>query len=449
MLLTRRSDLKGAAAWAAGKAASEGVAVEEVVEEADWTVKRRRLSEYDLILDALLGTGTKGGATGRIREAIEAINASGCEVVSVDIPSGLDGSISSVPGPCVEADATIALAAMKIALVFPPASRYAGDVVVADIGIPEAAFESEGSDLVLMDRPTASALIPRRDPDSHKGDYGHVLIVAGSRGKSGAAVLMARGCLRSGAGLVTVAAPASAQPVIAAGFAEAMTETLPETEAGAIAPSALPKLRELLSARDVLAAGPGLGTDPGTSEAVRELVAGCSKPMILDADALNILAAARGQSSMGPGGSWFGIGASAVLTPHPGEASRLIGVSTKEIQSDRLGGARRLAKESGAVVLLKGYRSLATDPRGTVFVNPTGNPGMATGGTGDVLSGVVAAWLAQGLGPLEAAALSAWVHGAAGDTAARELGMISMTAGDLVERLPAAYLALGAARTDR
>lgn len=449
LLLCRRSDLKGAAAWAAGKAASEGVPVEEVVEEADWTAKRRRLSEYDLIVDALLGTGTKGGATGRIREAIEAINASGCEVVSVDIPSGLDGSSSSVPGPCVEADLTLALAALKIALVFPPASRYAGEVVVVDIGIPEAAFESEGSDLVFMDRGTASALLPWRDPSSHKGDYGHVLIVAGSRGKSGAAILMARGCLRSGAGLVTVASPASAQPIIAASVAEAMTEPLSETASGAIARSALPKLRELVSTRDVLATGPGIGTDPETSKVLREMIAGFEKPMILDADALNILAATRSGAIPGGSGPLFRIGSPAVLTPHPGEAARLIGLSSKEIQADRLGAARRLANESGAVVLLKGHRSLTADPRGKVLVNPTGNPGMATGGTGDVLSGIVAAWLAQGLAPVEAAALSAYVHGAAGDIAARDLGMVSMTAGDLVERLPAAYLSIAAARTDR
>ncbi len=438
VLLGRGTDLKGAAATAMARARSEGIAVEEIADDDGWAAVRRWLPENDLIVDALLGTGSRGAASGRLREAIEAINGAGCEVVSVDIPSGLSGGEAKVPGPCVEADRTIALAGLKIALVFPPAARFAGEVEVVDIGIPAAAVEAERVDLHWVDASLAASLVPPRDPSSHKGLYGHVLIVAGSRGKSGAAVLMARACLRSGAGLVTVASPQSAQPLVAAGVPEAMTEPVAETPSGTLAPAAVPRLLDLLSERDVLAAGPGLGTDPDAAEALRALLDGARKPMVLDADALNIMSegSARRKPPAAP----------TVLTPHPGEAGRLLRTSSAEIQSDRLSAARRLARESLCTVLLKGHRSLAADPSGQVRVNPTGNAGMATGGSGDVLTGIVAAWLAQRLDPFDAAALSAYVHGLAGDMAARELGPISLTAGDIVEYLPRAYCALAPSR---
>jgi NAD(P)H-hydrate epimerase len=441
VLLGRGADLKGAAAWAHRRAAAAGVRVEEVADEEGWRALRRELAEHDVIVDALLGTGARGPAAGRIREAIEAINGAGCEVVALDVPSGLDGSSPSVPGPCVEADATIALAALKVALVFPPAARRAGAVEVVDIGIPAAATEAEGADLHYADAALASGLLPERDPESHKGHYGHVLVVAGSRGKSGAAVLMARACLRSGAGLVTVAAPASAQPIVAAGAPEIMTEPLPETAAGALDRAALAPLRDLLGARDVLAIGPGLGTDPATAEVVGALAGDPGKPAILDADALNVLAeGGRWRGASGTGGSGP---PRVVLTPHPGEAGRLLGVTAREVQADRLGAARRIARASGACVLLKGHRTITAHPGGAARVNATGNPGMATGGSGDVLAGIAAAWLAQGLDAFDAASLAAHVHGLAGDLAARDLGEISLTAGDIVERLPRAYLALG------
>jgi NAD(P)H-hydrate epimerase len=265
-----------------------------------------------------------------------------------------------------------------------------------------------------------------------------VLAVAGSRGKSGAAVLLARACLRSGAGLVTVAAPASAQPIIAAAVPEAMTVPLPESGLGTISRAAIPVLDRLLGECDVLALGPGIGTDPETSEVVRTLVGACRKPMVLDADALNILA--------GPAAVRPRIAAPAIVTPHPGEAARLLGLKTSDVQIDRPAAARRLARELGCCAVLKGFRTLTATPQGIVHVNSTGNPGMATGGTGDALTGVAAAWLAQGLGPAVAATLAVFVHGHAGDLAAFDLGEISMTAGDLIERLPAAYLWLRARR---
>jgi hydroxyethylthiazole kinase-like uncharacterized protein yjeF len=430
-LLAPAEDLKGAAAWALRTARAEGLPIEEVTSDEEWSRLRRSLPEQDLILDALLGTGTRGAARGRILEAIQALNASGTRVLSIDIPSGLSGSSSEPPGPCVEAEATFALAALKIPHVFPPASRFAGRLEVLDIGIPAAAMEAEGSDLRWADADLVSRLIPARLRDAHKGRFGHVLVLAGSRGKAGAAVLMARACLRSGAGLVTVACPASAQPIVAGAVPEAMTEPLSETPSGEISPGCLERVSALLGERDVLAAGPGLGTGEGAAQVMTALAAEGLRPMVLDADALNVLAAT--------GGSVHGGSGKAVLTPHPGEAGRLLGCAAGDVQADRLGSVRRLAAATSCTVILKGFRSLVCDPEGCVAVNPTGNPGMATGGMGDALAGIVAAWLAQGLGAYEAAVLSAHAHGLAGDIAAEELGEIALVAGDLIERLPAAW----------
>jgi NAD(P)H-hydrate epimerase len=433
-LLAAGHELTGAAAWALSKSREKGIRVEEIVDAGAWNALRRSLPEFDLIVDALLGTGVRGAARGRILEAIGAVNGAGCDVVSVDIPSGLSGSTAELPGPCVEPDLTLALAALKLPHVFPPAAPFAGDVEILDIGIPAAALAAEKTLLHWADRNAVAPLLPSRDATSHKGDYGHVLILAGSRGKSGAAVLMARAALRSGAGLVTVATPASAQPLVATGAPEAMTEPLPETPEGVLARGALERVRALIGERDVLAAGPGLGTGEGTDEVIASIVSSSKKPMILDADALNVLAARSADAVKLPEGS--------VLTPHPGEAGRLLKLPAGKVQEDRLEAARRLAREWGACALLKGHRTLVADPSGLLHVNPTGNAGMATGGSGDVLSGIVAAWLAQGLRPLDAATLSAHAHGLAGDLAARDVGQIGLTAGDIIESLPSAYAAL-------
>jgi len=438
-LLCAASGLEGAAAWALGQAREAGVEIEEIVEDAAWAALRKSIPEHDLIVDALLGTGLSGAARGRPLEAIEAINASGCEVIAVDIPSGLSGSSPAVPGPAVEADVTLALAAPKIAHIFPPACGLAGHVVVLDIGIPLAAMTKEAPGLVLADRGLVSSLIPAREMESHKGRFGHVLILSGSRGKSGAAVLMARACLRSGAGLVTVACPSSIQPLIAAAVPEAMTESLPETRSGTLLAEALPIVMDLLASRDVLAAGPGLGTDRGVASVIREVAGRFKGPMVLDADALNVLAAGKGKAPRLP--------ESSVLTPHPGEAGRLLGNAAAEVQGDRPGAARDLANAWRCTVVLKGFRSIVAAPGEPLRVIPTGNPGMATGGSGDALAGIVAAWLAQGLGAFDAATLAAHAHGLAGDSAAATQGEISLIAGDLIEALPAAYKALAPRRS--
>jgi NAD(P)H-hydrate epimerase len=286
--------------------------------------------------------------------------------------------------------------------------------------------------LFLLEDADAAAAFPRRERGAHKGAFGHLLIVAGSIGKTGAAVLAATGALRSGVGLVTIATPAPCLPIVAAARPEPMTEPLAVTGAGGLDPAGLARLLALAAERDAVVIGPGLGQDPGTRELVRAFVAACPVPLVIDADGINALAA-NGREARAS----LGREAPTILTPHPGEMARLVGRSTAELQRDRPGAACGLARETGAIVVLKGERTLVAEPAGRAAVVPGGNPGMATGGTGDVLSGVAGS-LAARHGALLAATAAAYVHARAGDLAAAERGEEGMTAGDLAEALPQA-----------
>jgi NAD(P)H-hydrate epimerase len=309
-----------------------------------------------------------------------------------------------------------------------------GELVVADIGITAEILAQTGPTLFLLESRDAAAAFPLRRPEAHKGDFGHLLVVAGSIGKTGAAALAAGAALRSGAGLVTVATPQPCLPIVAAARAEVMTEPLPATLAGGLAEAALPRLIELARERDAVVLGPGLGQDPQTCALVRAFVRACPVPLVLDADGLNALAAGDGRPADLDA---LRREAPTVLTPHPGEMGRLCGCSSSEVQRQRVETAAAFARATGAVVVLKGERTLVAEPEGRAAVTATGNPGMATGGTGDVLAGVIGALVARH-GALLAATAGAFVHGRAGDLAAREKGEEGMTAGDVLEALPAA-----------
>jgi hydroxyethylthiazole kinase-like uncharacterized protein yjeF len=313
----------------------------------------------------------------------------------------------------------------------------AGDIVIADIGIPADVLNAvDGPRVELLTRGAMRELITPRTSDSHKGDYGRVLVVAGSRGKTGAAHLAAIGALRSGAGLVTVATPASCQPVVAAMAPEYMTEALDEVEEG-LDPDGVERILEL--ARDVVALGPGLGQAPATRDFIRRLVDRATMPLVIDADGLNAFA---GDPDRLAGRE----GRDVILTPHAGEMARLVGMSSDEVQANRLEVARNFATTHHVYVILKGHRTLIATPSGTVFINPTGNPGMATGGTGDVLTGMVAAWLAQLLDAEAACKLAVYLHGMAGDLAEADEGEVAMSAGDVAGHLGDAVLELTARR---
>ncbi len=388
----------------------------------------------DLVVDALLGTGLSRAPEGPFAEAIAAVAAArarGARVLAVDVPSGLSADTGRPLGACVQADATVTFAFQKRGLVLHPGPALAGAVTVADIGIPPEAADRVPVEAELLEEAQARALVPARDPEAHKGAAGRVLVVAGSPGKTGAAHLALTGALRGGAGLVTLAARAEVLPFALAGRPEAMSLALAGD--GPLGARDLPALLAAAEGVDALVIGPGIPRGPETGALLLDLLSRARRPAVLDADALNALAGAPARLATA--------GAPLLLTPHPGEMARLCGTTTAEVQADRLGLAAARAAEWGAAVLLKGARTVVAGPGATPAVIPTGNPGLATGGTGDVLAGLCGALLASGLSPFDAGRAGAWIHGRAGDLAARRLGERGLLAGDLGEAIGAVWAA--------
>ena len=432
-LLCRFEELSGDARGNLEAAQELGLSVSAVPDEATWRKALSDISRSDVLVDAILGTGLSQAARGLSERAIRDLNELAGFQVAVDVPSGLSSDTGEIPGEAIRADLTVALAAPKVCHVIPPACLRSGRLEVVDIGIPKSILESVGSRLQTVESEPLRAFLPRRGAEAHKGDFGHLLIVAGSVGKPGAAVMAAQAALRAGVGIVTVASARGALPLMAPALPEAMWEPLDETPDGAIAASAHGRLQELLVGKTSLALGPGLGRHPETVGLVKRLVRDAETPTVIDADGLN---AYQGDTQALPPHR------SLAITPHPGEAARLLGCPSSEIQKARLDSVRKLAALTKSHVLLKGYRSLISDPSGNVFVNLTGNPGMATGGTGDVLTGMVGALLSRH--PVDVALrLGAHLHGLAGDLAAEELGQTSLMATDLIRSLPKALLRLG------
>ncbi len=408
----------------------------EIGGEKDLRVALEAAADCDVVIDALFGTGLSRPLDGLFARVVDGINGLPLPCVAVDLPSGLSADEPRPIGPHVRADLTVTFAAPKVAHVFAPAADAVGRMVVTDLGIPPRLIddvEEEAGDLHLLVGEELADLIPEREAGSHKGDYGHALIVAGSPGKAGACILAARAAVRAGAGLVTAAVPEPILQTVDLGSIESMTLALPAGASGHLAERAADVVLEAAEGKTVLAMGPGLGQEPFTVAAIRRIALECPLPLVLDADGLNAFA--------GKAADLAARKAETILTPHPGELGRLLGVSTAQIQEDRIAAARGAAEETGAIVILKGHMTLVAS--GTaVFVNPTGNPGMATGGTGDVLTGLIAGLLAQGFDALDASVLAVYLHGLAGDLAAARLGEMCLAAGDLIEILPAAFAAL-------
>lgn len=383
------------------------------------------LTGFDIVVDALFGTGLRGPLRGPWGGLIADINDSGARVVAVDLPSGLAADGGGQPGPAVRASSTVTFVAPKLAHVLPPTEEQCGEVVVARIGLPQEAVDDEGVTLEWVDEDLVAGWLAPRPASSHKGDFGHVLLVGGARGTSGAVRLAAEGVLRGGAGLVTAAVPTSIRAEVAAGFAPAMTAGLPESNRGTLTAAAGAPLRKLLDRKTVVAVGPGAGLERGTQSLLRDLVKRCPVPVVLDADGINAFA---GKAKLLSGAS-----RPLVLTPHPGEMARLLDTTVAEVQSDRIGTARALATARHCHVVLKGHRTVVASPDGRVFVNSTGNPGLATAGAGDVLTGLLAGLIATGLDVPEALVLGVYAHGRAADLAARQSGQTALGA-DLVLR---------------
>ena len=433
-VLVSASEVEGDARVNLSALDAVGVPVVDVAEPDAWAAHLAEIAASDVVVDALFGTGLARPLEGHWRTVVEDLNASGVPIVSVDLPSGLSADTTRLIGETIDATLTVTLGAPKLPLLVSPAAILAGDVVVADIGIPEAVVEAlEGPRVEVITREWARDLVVPRPDDIHKGDCGHVLIVAGSTGKTGAARLAALGALRSGAGLVTVATPHICQPVVSALMPEYMTLGLDDTADGMVSAQAVDTV--LAERCDVLAVGPGLGQGAGARVLVRALVERATVPLVLDADALNAFA----DDAAGLVGR---DGLDLIITPHPGEMARLIGTTIDHVQTHRVEVARELATTRELYVVLKGARTVVATPTGAVLINVTGNPGMATGGTGDVLAGVVAAWLAQLLDAEAACALGVFLHGLAGDLAAAEQGEVGLIASDLADQLGPAVLGL-------
>jgi NAD(P)H-hydrate epimerase len=415
-----------------------GLTVVEIANAQEWELHFSEVSDCDLIVDAIVGTGFHGPVTGLLETVIADVNGLGVPVVAIDLPSGVSADTHDVQGDAIEASMTVTLAAPKIPLILPPADVYGGDLVIADIGIPSSIIdELDGPWLELLTRERMRELVPVRAADSNKGDFGRVLVVAGSTGRTGAAHLAALGALRSGAGLVTIATPRSCVATIAAMMPEYMTEPLDETSGGAVDFNAVERVLDLKA--DVIAIGPGLGRDPSTAAFVQAIVERSGVPLVLDADGLNAFA---GDPERLAGRD----GVDVIITPHPGEMARLLNVSIEQVQADRIAHAREFAASHRVHVVLKGHRTIVAGPEGRAFVNLTGNAGMATGGTGDLLTGMTAAWFAQLLDAEAACKLAVYLHGTAGDLAEADEGDLALLPTDIAAHLGDAVLELTARR---
>jgi NAD(P)H-hydrate epimerase len=428
-LVGRRGDVQGDAADALGRWRGR---TEQIATRADLDGLARALAGADVVVDALLGTGLTGPARGPVAAAIEAINRigqDGAPVIALDLPSGVDSDHGALLGATVRATRTVTFAGLKRSLLLHPAAACAGAVDIVDIGVT-AEEVRRGIGTWRLEASDARRHFPVREADAHKGRFGHLLVVAGSLGKTGAAVLAGRAALRSGVGLCTLAVPGSQQPIVASQAAEHMTEAMPETAARSLSLAARDRLLELAHGMDAVALGPGLSLDPETQELARTLVRELDRPMVVDADALSALAGHLDllRHAAGP----------RALTPHPGEMARMLVTSIQAVQADRIEGARTFAREHRVALALKGAGTVIAGPDGHVAINPTGNPGMAKGGSGDVLTGIVGALLAREVDAVSALQTGCYLHGLAGDVAARERGEYAMIASDIIESLPVA-----------
>jgi ADP-dependent NAD(P)H-hydrate dehydratase / NAD(P)H-hydrate epimerase len=389
------------------------------------------LAQATIIVDALFGTGLSREISGPTAWTVNLINAAGRPVVAVDIPSGIHGTTGKILGTAIRAELTVTFDGAKPGHVLYPGTEYVGDLQVVDIGIPES-FLARPHGYEFIDAAAAAALIRPRRRTAHKGSCGHLLIIAGSRGKTGAAALAANSAVRAGSGLVTLAVPASLHDILELKTTEAMTVPLDDERRGYLTSLALTDIQALLPGKNALALGPGLSLDRETATLVHRLLLEVKLPLVLDADAINAIAE---QPELLRKASSHPV----ILTPHPGEMSRFMGISVAQIEADRIAAAHEAAVRHGVHIILKGARSISAAPDGRIAINGSGNPGMASGGMGDVLTGIVASLLGQGYPPFDACKLGVFLHSTAADMVAADKGEIGLTATDVLEQLPYAY----------
>jgi ADP-dependent NAD(P)H-hydrate dehydratase / NAD(P)H-hydrate epimerase len=403
-------------------------AIVEITDEPSLAQAKTRLILHDLFVDAIFGTGLNSDVRGIFKDVIQCINQTKKPVFSVDIPSGLNADTGAVCGVCIKAKATATFAFAKIGHIMYPGNQYSGNLRIIDIGIPGFAARNQNIRFQVLDTQTIAPLFPPRAFNSHKGTFGHLMILAGSPGKTGAAALCANAAKRIGTGLVTVGVPESINAVVEPMMVEPMTVPLPQTPSGTLSSAGLDQILTLAKDKQALALGPGLGTNPDTRKLVQLLVTNCSLPLIMDADAINCLADSPDilTSRQSP----------AILTPHPGEMARLAGISVADVQADRFGVARTFAEKYHVILVLKGAQTLIALPDSHIFLCPTGNPGMASGGMGDVLTGMTAGLAAQGFSLENAAMAGVFIHGLCGDILADIFGGFGFVATDMIDAVP-------------
>lgn len=386
------------------------------------------LNNCKMVIDGLFGTGFKGNPEDKCARAIDIVNESGRPILAIDIPSGLDADRGRSGQPCVRADYTVTFAWPKLGLLMYPGRRLTGELTVADISLPVEAIKQCERDITYVDKEYAHSLLPSRDWEGHKNTFGHLLILAGSAGMTGAAMLAAKAALRTGTGLVTAGLPCSVSDYFDACLPEVLTRGLAETRCRTLAREAWPEIEAVLPDKKALVFGPGLSGEPEIQELLVELLDTVQVPLVIDADGLNALASDITVLQ--------GTTAPIILTPHPGEMARLLGCPVREVQENRMEVAAEAADRLGVIVVLKGAGTVIAAPDGRTFLNSTGNPALATAGTGDVLAGAIGGLLAQGLEPLHAAVLGVYIHGLAGDLVACVKGLRGVIAGDVLETLP-------------
>ncbi|MDQ7788126.1 MAG: NAD(P)H-hydrate dehydratase [Thermodesulfovibrionales bacterium] len=397
------------------------------------------LNKPSLIIDALLGTGLDKNIGDELSDVIEVTNNSAMPVISIDIPTGISSDTGQIMGNAVLADYTLTFGLPKRGHFLYPGAEYTGKLFIENIGFPEHALRTDKIATDLIEKKAATVLVPERPEYSHKGTYGHVLVIAGSRGKTGAALMAAKACLRTGAGLVTLGVPASLAGVFQSRVTEEMTLLLADKGDGTLSRKASKQILDFVHEKaDVLAIGPGLGVSDETEQLVVSLIENAGVPMVIDADGINSLKGRKPAFSKAR--------SPVILTPHPGEMARLLSgrkdVSVKRVEEDRIGIAQFFARKTGTYLVLKGVPTLTAAPDGKVFLNSTGNPGMASGGTGDVLTGMISGLVGQKISPLHACVLGVYLHGLAADIAALEKGPHSLIATDIIEHISSAFLSL-------
>ncbi len=396
----------------------------------DYIKVKRDLEKFDILVDGIFGTGLDAEVRGYYREVIDHLNTLQRPIVAIDIPSGLDANTGKPLGTAIRASLTITFGLPKIGHLIPPGLDYVGKKVkVIDIGIPKRLVEEEKIPTYLLEKEEIQKCLSiPRNPDTHKGDYGHLLVIAGSVGKTGAAAMACQAALRMGAGLVTLAIPKSLNAILEMKLTEVMTEPLPETPKQTLSLRAFSAIVRLCENKRAVIIGPGLGTLKETQSLILKLIRTLDLPIILDADGLTALAT---QPKTLPIKN-----RSLVLTPHPGEMARLIRSQVKEVLEDRVGLSRNFSQSQHVHLILKGHPTLITTPKGEVYINPTGNPGMASGGTGDVLTGMIGGLVCQGFDILSSLQIAVYLHGMAGDEGAQEMGEKSLIATDIIEKIP-------------